>query len=76
MEWDRIERNWRQFRGAVRSHWTLLTDDQLTTIDGKRAVLVQQIVEIYKLTPEQTERSVTAWARDLSRRPSPLRKRR
>jgi uncharacterized protein YjbJ (UPF0337 family) len=75
MEWDRIERNWRQFRGAVRAHWTLLTDEQLLAIDGRRPVLVSKIVEIYNLTPEQTDRAVTSWAKDLSRRPSALRKR-
>jgi uncharacterized protein YjbJ (UPF0337 family) len=75
MHWDRIERNWRQFRGAVRAHWNLLTDEQLASIDGKRPVLVKKITEIYNLTEEQTERAVTAWCNDLSRRPSALRKR-
>jgi uncharacterized protein YjbJ (UPF0337 family) len=75
MEWDRIERNWRQFRGAVKAHWNLLTDEQLSFIGGNRAVLVKNIVETYNLTTEQTEKSVTSWARDLSRRPSALRKR-
>lgn len=75
MDWDRIERNWKQFRGAVRAHWTLLTDEQLLAIDGKRQLLVKKIVEVYEITEEQTERSVSSWARDLSRRPSALRKR-
>jgi uncharacterized protein YjbJ (UPF0337 family) len=75
MQWERIERNWRQFRGAVRAHWTLLTEEQLSVIDGKRPVLVKKIVEIYNITEAQTERAVTAWANDLSRRPSALRKR-
>lgn len=75
MDWDRIERNWKQFRGAVRAHWTLLTDEQLLAIDGKRQLLVKKIVEVYEITEEQTEKSVSSWARDLSRRPSALRKR-
>ena len=74
MEWDRIERNWRQFRGAVRAHWNLLTDEQLAFIDGKRPALVKKIVEVYALTPEQTDRALTSWTRDLSRRPVVTRK--
>jgi hypothetical protein len=34
MNWDRIEGNWKQFRGKVQQQWGKLTDDDLTTIEG------------------------------------------
>jgi uncharacterized protein YjbJ (UPF0337 family) len=75
MDWDRIERNWRQFRGAVKAHWTKITDEHLALIDGKRDVLASSIADLYKLTPEQTDRSLAAWLEGLGQRPSALRKR-
>lgn len=29
MNWDRIEGNWKQFKGNVKEKWGKLTDDQL-----------------------------------------------
>ena len=37
MNWDRIEGNWKQLRGKVQQQWGKLTDDDLTTIQGRRA---------------------------------------
>ena len=36
MNWDRIEGNWKQFKGKVKEQWGKLTDDQLDVIAGKR----------------------------------------
>ena len=36
MNWDRIAGNWKQFEGKVKEKWGKLTDDDLTTIAGKR----------------------------------------
>src|SRR5690349_15918974 len=36
MNWDRIEGNWKQFTGKVKEKWGDLTDDDLTTINGRR----------------------------------------
>ena len=40
MNWDRIEGNWKQLRGKVQQQWGKLTDDDLTTIEGRRVELV------------------------------------
>jgi uncharacterized protein YjbJ (UPF0337 family) len=29
MNWDRVEGNWKQFRGKARQQWAKLTDDDL-----------------------------------------------
>ena len=36
MDWNRVEGNWKQFTGKVKEKWGKLTDDDLTTIAGKR----------------------------------------
>jgi len=38
MNWDRIEGNWKQLRRKVQQHWSKLTDDDLTTSEGRREV--------------------------------------
>ena len=36
MNWDQITGDWKQFKGKVKEKWGKLTDDDLTTIAGKR----------------------------------------
>ncbi|MEO5825405.1 MAG: CsbD family protein, partial [Gemmatimonadales bacterium] len=33
---DRVEGNWKQFKGKVQEKWGKLTNDDLDVIDGKR----------------------------------------
>ena len=40
MNWDRIEGNWKQFKGRARQQWGKLTDDELEQIKGHREELV------------------------------------
>ena len=36
MDWDRVQGGWKQFTGRVKEKWGKLTDDDLTTINGRR----------------------------------------
>mgnify|MGYP000686906343 CR=1 FL=1 len=45
MNWNRIEGNWKQFKGNVKMQWGKLTDDQLDVIAGKRDKLAGKIQE-------------------------------
>ena len=36
MNWDQISGDWKLFKGKVKEKWGKLTDDELTTIIGKR----------------------------------------
>ena len=45
MNWDRIEGNWKQFKGNVKEPWVELTDDHLDSIAGKRDQLIGKIQE-------------------------------
>ncbi len=61
MNWDRIEGNWKQFKGNVVQQWGKLTDDQLDVIAGKRDLLLGKIQEAYGISRDETEKQLTAW---------------
>jgi uncharacterized protein YjbJ (UPF0337 family) len=63
MNWDRIEGNWKQFKGAARSQWGKLTDDQLDVVAGKRDLLLGRIQEAYGITKDETEKQLADWQR-------------
>jgi uncharacterized protein YjbJ (UPF0337 family) len=61
MNWDRIEGNWKQFKGTAKQQWGKLTDDQLDVISGKRDLLAGKIQETYGVTKEDAEKQVATW---------------
>jgi len=65
MNWDRIEGNWKQFRGNVRERWGKLTDDQLDVIAGKREQLAGKLQEAYGYSKDQAEREIGEWESSL-----------
>lgn len=58
MNWDRVEGNWKQFKGAAKEKWGKLTDDDLTVINGKRDKLVGKLQERYGREKDALEREV------------------
>ena len=40
MDWNRIEGSWKEFKGKAQTQWGQLTDDDLTSIGGKRDELL------------------------------------
>ena len=58
MNWDRIEGNWNQMTGAVKSQWGDLTDDDLTEAAGERDQLVGKIQARYGVAKDEAERQV------------------
>lgn len=61
MNWDRIEGNWKQFKGKVREKWGKLTDDELETIAGSKDRLVGALQEKYGVAKDEAERQLTEW---------------
>ena len=61
MNWDRVEGNWKQFKGKVKQKWGKLTDDQLDVISGNRDELVGKIQESYGIAKDEAEKEVKAW---------------
>ncbi len=61
MNWDRIEGNWKQFKGKVKEKWGDLTDHSLDEIAGRRDQLVGKIQESYGIGRDEAERQVKDW---------------
>ena len=66
MNWDQIEGNWKQMSGKVRSKWGKLTDDDITTIGGKKDTLLGRLQERYGRKRDELEQEVDAWIKSVS----------
>jgi uncharacterized protein YjbJ (UPF0337 family) len=65
MNWDRIEGNWKEFRGKVQQQWGKLTDDDFDLIRGKRTELAGRLQQRYGIARDQAEREIDSWLRNL-----------
>ncbi len=65
MNWDQIQGNWKQMTGKVKEKWGKLTDDDLTTIAGKRDQLVGLVQQRYGYAKEQAEKELDEFTREL-----------
>ena len=57
MNWDRVEGNWKQFKGQVQQKWGKLTDDDLDVIEGKRTELAGRLQERYGYAKHEAEKN-------------------
>jgi uncharacterized protein YjbJ (UPF0337 family) len=58
---DRMEGNWKQFKGKIQEQWGKLTDDDLDVAEGRREQLVGRIQERHGLTKEVAHEQVLEW---------------
>jgi len=61
MNWDIIEGKWDQFKGQMKSKWAKLTDEDLTSLSGKKDQLIGKIQERYGVLKDDAERQVDDW---------------
>ena len=61
MNQDRIEGNWKQFKGKIKEQWGKLTDDDMDVFEGRREQLLGRIQERHGITSEQAEIQVKDW---------------
>jgi uncharacterized protein YjbJ (UPF0337 family) len=61
MDWNRVEGNWKQVKGAIKEQWGKLTDDDLTAINGQRDKLEGKIQERYGIAKDQTRTDIDTW---------------
>ena len=61
MDWNRVEGNWKQFKGKIKEKWGNLTDDDLDKIAGRRDQLEGKIQERYGLKKDQVRKDVDDW---------------
>lgn len=61
MNEDRIQGNWKQFKGKVKEQWGKLTDDDLDVIAGKRDQLLGKIQERHGITKDEAGKQLSEW---------------
>jgi uncharacterized protein YjbJ (UPF0337 family) len=61
MNWDEVEGNWKQMKGAVKEKWGKLTDDDLDRIAGNREKLAGRLQECYGLHKQLAELQCDEW---------------
>jgi uncharacterized protein YjbJ (UPF0337 family) len=61
MNWDRIQGNWKQMKGALKTKWGKLTDDEFDQLAGHKDKLVGKIQERYGIERDEAERQVNEW---------------
>ena len=61
MNWDRIEGNWKEFRGKAKTAWGKLTDDDLDVIEGRREELEGRLQSQYGYAKDRARTEVDNW---------------
>ena len=61
MNWDRVEGNWKEFKGKAQQKWGKLTNDDLDTIQGRAEQLIGRVQERYGVARTEAERQVREW---------------
>ncbi len=70
MNWDQVEGNWKEFMGGVKERWGKLTDDELTTIGGKRDKLAGMLQKKYGMAKDAVEDEIAKFESELDDRGS------
>jgi uncharacterized protein YjbJ (UPF0337 family) len=65
MNWDRIEGNWKEFRGKAKTAWGKLTDDDLDVIKGRREELEGRLQAQYGYAKDRARTEVDSWMNGL-----------
>lgn len=66
MNWDVVKGNWKQLTGKLRAQWGKLTDDDLTTIAGKKDEFLGKLQERYGYKKDQAEKEVDDFLRTIN----------
>ena len=61
MTWIIVEKTWIDARGRIKEQWSMLTDEDLDAIAGRRDGLLTKLREVLRVTPQEADRQVTEW---------------
>ncbi len=64
MNSDIFEGKWKQMMGAAKQKWGKFTDNDWTTMTGKKDELVGKIQERYGVTRDEAQKEADTWAKD------------
>jgi uncharacterized protein YjbJ (UPF0337 family) len=65
MDWNRVEGNWKEFKGKAKVKWGKLTDDDLDVVEGRRDQLEGRIQKAYGFEKDKARNEVDAWLKSL-----------
>jgi uncharacterized protein YjbJ (UPF0337 family) len=66
VNWNQIEAGWKDFAARVTTEWSKLTDDDLTSIAGKRPRMVAKVQEHYGSSKGDVERQINDWLKRMT----------
>lgn len=65
MDWDRIEGNWKTFKGRAKQQWGRLTDDDINMVEGRREELEGRLQQQYGYAKDRARSEVDNWLNSL-----------
>jgi uncharacterized protein YjbJ (UPF0337 family) len=65
MNWDKIERSWKEMAGRAQAKWGDITGDEWTKIKGRREEMVGLVQKSYGRARDVAEQEVDDWFRTL-----------
>ena len=66
MNWDRVEGNWKEFKGKAQQKWGKLTNNDLDVIEGKRVELSGRLQKRYGYAKDEADRQIDTWVNTIS----------
>jgi uncharacterized protein YjbJ (UPF0337 family) len=66
MNWDRVEGNWKEFKGKAQQKWGKLTNDDLDVVEGKRVELSGRLQQRYGYAKDEADRQIDSWVNTMS----------
>lgn len=70
MNWNMIEGNWRQYRYELLRHWDYLTEQDLSSIAGKRSHFAQLLQITYNISEVDAEQQILMFQNSVTATPS------
>jgi uncharacterized protein YjbJ (UPF0337 family) len=67
MNWEQIQGRWKQWKGHAKQKWGKLTDNDLTTIAGKREELAGLLQQRYGYAKEEADKELDAFTEELKK---------
>lgn len=64
MNWDRIEGNWKEFKGKAQQQWGKVTNDDLDVLKGSREELEGVIQKRYGYAKDKARDEIDTWLKN------------
>lgn len=63
MNWDRIEGQWKQYKGKAKERWGKISDDRMDQVEGKRDRLKGELQEAYGYGKDKADQEIDDFCR-------------